>query len=127
MQFIDRTNLTRIRSSIQQALEAVADEYDVKISVGNASFTGNNASIKVDVATIAENGEVNTKEATDFKVCARRYGMAASDLGRTFHYDGHLFTLSGCKPRAKKYPILAKRLDGKTFKFGAPLVKSLLV
>lgn len=126
MQVINRTNLGQLRVSIQSVLAAVAEEYDVKITVGNANYTGRNATIKIEVATVGDDGEVNTKEAMDFRAYASRYGMVPSDLGRSFRNNGYSWTITGCKPRSPRYPIIAERVDGKRFKFSASLVKGLL-
>ena len=44
------------------------------------------------------------------------------DLGQEFQRSGKTFTIVGLKPRSKKYPILAKCSDGKTYKLPVDLV-----
>lgn len=44
------------------------------------------------------------------------------ELGDEFKYDGKTYTIVGLKPRSKRYPILAKCSDGKTYKLTVELV-----
>lgn len=45
-------------------------------------------------------------------------------LGVEFSYGGKHYTFLGMTPRARKYPLLAKGTDGKTWKFGVNILRS---
>jgi len=115
---IDRQVCKDLRAAIAEALASVEAEFGVAISLGNATFTRERVTFKVEAATVDENGDANTKEAADFKLHALEYGLQPHDLGRSFDSLGTTFTIVGLKPRSKKYPILARSAkDGKVYKF----------
>ena len=125
---MDRATVKRIRDVLQTALESLDVEPEIgqKIGfrVGNASFTDSVVTFKVEAATFGENGEKNSKAAEDFKRCAFLWGLSPDDLGKQAEVNGKLVTIVGCKPRSKKYPILARdEKNGKTYKFSATSVK----
>ena len=99
---------------------------DLKAHVGNASFTDNNVTFKIELSTIAENGDVLNKASEDFKLFAGVYGMKPEDFGKSFKANGHTYTICGLKPRSDKYPIIAQREDGKKFKFGDDYTKIMI-
>ena len=57
--------------------------------------------------------------AAAFAKHAARYGLVPTDIGRTFTAKGRAFTVAGCSPRSRKYPILCTDVDGREFKFQA--------
>lgn len=118
IQSIDRSTCRLLRDKINESLQELAQELGVTIEAGNASFTNSNVTFKVNIATKNEDGSVNTKEAEDFRRYAARYGLKPDDLGREFTSNGKRFKITGAKPRASRYPILAERIpDGKGYKF----------
>jgi hypothetical protein len=62
----------------------------------------------------------------DFKRYASRYGLQATDLGRSFTQRRSTFTIVGLVPSRPKYPILVENQNGKRYKFPASKVAALL-
>jgi hypothetical protein len=123
---ITRTLLRTIRIDAQAALLDVAAKHGVQLTFGNGSFArdGSNASLKLEIAGIANDGAVMTKEATDFKRCATSYGLTPKDLGIIFTVNGKQLKLLGCNPRNHKYPIIAMGVkNGKRYKLESDAVK----
>lgn len=117
---LDRTSVRQINSEIESALKAVAEKYGVAIKVGNSRFSNNNCTTKIEIATVAESGEVLTKEAVDFNRYASSMFQITKKLGDTFEFRYDTYEIVGLKPRSSKYPVLAKNLsNNKTFKFPA--------
>lgn len=117
---LDRASVRQINSEIESALKAVAEKYGVAIKVGNSRFSNNNCTTKIEIATIAESGEVLTKEAVDFNRYASSMFQITKKLGDTFEFRYDTYEIVGLKPRSSKYPVLAKNLsNNKTFKFPA--------
>lgn len=125
---ITKALLKEVRSDIDEALKAVGQKHGLQMKCGNASFIpGGNGTMKVEMSSITEGGQVVSKIEEDFKFYASRYGLKPSDLGRTFrNWDGTVYTIVGCKPKAHKYPILATDPSGKRFKFQSYTVKTAL-
>ena len=127
----DRRTLPVLRVAINSALAAVEAQYGIKITVGNARFLPDNATFKIEMATIGTAGVANTREREDFKREAFRYGLNASDLDKEISYgfgSTDRYTIIGLNTRRSKYPIVAKRVrDGKTILLTATGVKSALL
>lgn len=119
----NRQNIRQINSEIESALASIAKKYGVELSVGNTRFTSSNFSTKIEVATIASNGTVMTKEALDFNRYRSLKGIQLN-LGDSFQRNGKTYTVVGYKPRSHKYPVLASCSDGKTYKLPINLVNS---
>ena len=79
---IDRQFLRTAREEIQNILKDYADKHNLQISLGSASFTSENATFKLELATKTTDGSVNTKKAADFKLYASMYGLSPDDLDR---------------------------------------------
>lgn len=120
---LDRASVRQINSEIESALKAVAEKYGIAIKVGNSRFSNTNCTTKIEIATVAESGEVLTKEAVDFNRYASSMFQITKKLGDTFECRYDTYEIIGLKPRSSKYPVLAKNLaNGKTFKFPANAV-----
>lgn len=121
----DRESVRVLRLDLQNALEQFAKENEYAIYVGNATFTGNNITFKLEVSTLNQDGSVNTKESESFRRFASSYELNPDDLGRTFQFGEKTYTIIGMKPRSRKYPILCEN-NGKTYKFPASTVRMYL-
>jgi len=117
----NRQNIRQINSELEAVIKQVAEKYGLEVKLGNTRFTGDNFTTKVQVATVAEGGITMSKEATDFNRYKTILGINM-ELGQEFQRSGKTFTIVGLKPRSKKYPILAKCSDGKTYKLPVDLV-----
>lgn len=120
---LDRQNLKLLRSEIDVALKSLGDKYGIAFQAGNASFTYNNATFKLECNTIGVGGEVIDKDMAEFKSYGSMYGLKDTDLGRLINYNGNIYTVKGLRSSSKKFPIIAKRQDGKMFKLPLSAVK----
>jgi hypothetical protein len=120
-----RDKCKQLRIELDTALKAIGEKLGMTIQVGRSmSFTDSAINIKL-VASLpnATTGVIEPVEAKDFKANTWKWGLEASDLGRTFTHAGDTFEITGAKPKASKFPILAKRGDGKGYKFPADLIR----
>lgn len=117
----NRQNIRQINAEMEAALKAIANKYGVEVNLGSIRFTGANFTTKIQVATVAEGGITMSKEATDFNRYKTILGINM-ELGNEFERNGNTYTIVGLKPRSKKYPVLAKCSDGKTYKLPVSLV-----
>jgi hypothetical protein len=100
-----------VAARIEAALAPLAKELGIQISTKGGTYSPEAYVLKVECATITKDGEVQTKEALDFKAYA-------------FRYNGSTWTLIGCKPRSRKYPLLCRdEGNGKTYKLPADTVR----
>ena len=126
MQF-DKQSLRSLRPQIEAALKSIEKELKVKFSLGSCRFTSENATFKLEVATVSKGGKVASVEATAFKEFASLYNLKPSDLGRSFtSFSGQSFTIIGLNTRKSKYPIIAKDNRDRRFKFSSESVVTAL-
>jgi len=124
---ITATNIPLLRARVNEILKPLAEEYGLKIAAGNASYSDENVTFKLSLATVSEDGIVQTQSAVDLKRYAYRHGLGEDALGKTFSWLGKTLTITGYKPRSRKYPILVKcKEDGTTYKYPLQTVKSAL-
>lgn len=124
---IDRKFLRTFNADAIAALEAVAKRHGVSIAQKAGSFArdGSNATIKFEIATVGNDGQVQTKDAQAFKRDAALFGIDPEALGTTFTVRGTEYRITGLSTRRPKYPISAERVkDGRAFKFPAEVVSS---
>ena len=119
----DRKRIKELRTKIEVALKDFAESENISIELGNASFSEDNVTFKMSCSTVNTDGSVNSKTGEDFKHYCTRYGLKPEALGATFTRDRQQYTITGCKPRSSKYPIIGQRTDGKSFKFSPEDVK----
>jgi len=122
---IDRASCKRLRVEMDKVLIPLGKKLGVDISTGNASYSAENASFKVKVATLGADGTVRDEEAEAFKKNAFMFGLKPEMLNTTFKsFAGDTFEIVGLATRSRKYPVLAKNiLSGKTFKFPVEQIK----
>lgn len=121
---IDRATCKDLRPKILAALKELGEELGVGFSLGNASYSPENATFKLNIGVIAENGTAKTPEAAAFERMASTLGFKPEDLGKVFVSQGVAYKISGYKATRRKYPISATRVhDEKGFKFTVAQVK----
>jgi len=114
---LDRSTVKDLRPKVQEALKAL-EALGLNVQVGNASFSSTSVTFKVELAIVSEGGAIQSKAAETFKRLAYLYGLRPDDLGKTYGP----YTVVGLNPRAKKYPIVARRKDGKDYKIPAEMI-----
>jgi len=115
-----------MRQEINAALKAIADKYDVTILAQGGSYNEQMVQFKLTCTTKGENGEVETKEAKDFKAYAMMYGLQKEDLGREFSNGFDKYKITGLKPRSRKCVIAQRVGSSHSYKFDPNTVKKML-
>ena len=117
---LDTQTLKIVRAKMEEAL-ATLEEIGIHAETGHISYQDQNATVRVEISVMGENGEVVTKEQTDYDLYREMRGLP--ERGTEFRYRGTTYTIAGFKPRSPKYPVLATKADGRTFKFAIDAVK----
>ena len=123
---LDRETLKVVRAKIAEALTGHSmgvslEEIGIHAEVGHISYTAQNASVKIEISVMGEGGEIVTKEATDYDRYRDMHDLP--ERGTQFTSMGHTYTITGLKPRSRKFPVMATRADGKGFKFPYNVVR----
>ena len=117
----DRKTVRTINAEVAEALKQIGEKHGLQIDLAGTSFSPTNFTTKFTCAVVDRDGIAQTVEASDYRVCAKHYGITLQ-LGDSFTHHGHTYTIIGWNSRSKKYPVLATR-DGKTYKLATQFVK----
>jgi len=109
-----------LRDELNAALVPLAKELGVTIRAGNASYSDNTVTFKVEVAV-----EGYDREKEEYEQLCMLYQLKADQRGAAFTYAGQRYTLAGISAKARKFPIIAKRDDGKRYKLPEKAIKPL--
>lgn len=128
---LNKPGITAIRADVQAALEGVARKHGLTLEL--AGITYNSAFLRTRLRMVAPSAVqssapgVSQVPATFVMDCAR-YGLLASDFGRTFRDSkGEAYRITGIVTKRHRYPITAIRLsDGCGTKWPAASVVTLL-
>lgn len=124
---IDRPACRMLRDELEKELIDLANRLGIRIKVGAGSFTESNVIFKVECAVIDQNGEAQSKTAQDFIRWCGEFGLAPTDLHRTFTMTGKQYKIVGLRIRSRKYPVLCETPGNKRQTcFSAPVVKMYL-
>ena len=118
-----RTQLDAFRKDFNETVKDLAKKYDVQIDLGVMRYDDISFKATLNVSNVQtnESGDVLSKEAQDYLKWLDYSFLPYSDLpelGSKFYSRGVEYTITGAKPRSRKYPILAKQVKGGlTYKF----------
>ena len=114
---IDRKTAKILIDRAIELLAPLADEYGVTIAGKGGTMDGPAFTMKIGLTCSGADGQAQTRERRDFAVAASLYGIPDDALDKTFASNGGTYTLCGAKLGSPKFPFIAKRTDGKAFKF----------
>jgi hypothetical protein len=123
---LTRKNVNEIERKVNERLAELSEEIGVNLTVSGGTFSKVEATLKLKIQVQnPDTGSFYTKEGEDFKHNAHLVGMKPSDLGKTFKkYGQEVYTIEGLRIRARKSPILCKKIsNGKMYGFAADAVK----
>lgn len=114
-------------TEIESALQAIAEKYGVQIKRGRGSYTASNFTMKVEVATVGEGGQAQTREydALVQMLPVLDVGVSVADLGATFTHPRAPgpFKIVGYRTRAPKKPFILEVEGGRQLVAGEGFIK----
>lgn len=119
---MDKAIADKLYRELQTTLNAFAKAHNLTFKTGNGRYGSNSLRIPVELFEVTND---KTAEQAEFEKYATLFGLKPTDFGKTFTTCGETYTIVGLAMRSRKYPILAKKQDGRTVKF-TTVVKSLL-
>jgi len=128
IEMFDRTICRAVAEKITEALGPITEEMGLVVEYKSGSFSDTSFKMRIELATISEDGEANTQERTDFLRYAEIYGLSPDDYGREFtNHKGNTFKICGLASRSRKYPVLATKIGSDdVYKFSVEQVRRLL-
>lgn len=123
----DKTACRLLAEEAEKALRAVAERHGLAFAYKGGNFSNTTFVLKGEFAVRSEGGEAQTREVADFRRYASMFGLQAEDFGKAFASNGRSFKISGLRPSAPKYNLIATDLEtGKAFKFVASVIAAKL-
>jgi hypothetical protein len=123
---LDKLTVRHIRTRLTTSVKPLADELGVAIDLGNCTFGPNNCKFQLNVALLDTEGQAITEDIDSFQNNAKLFGFEPNDLNKKFMFRGQSYALCGLKPKSRKYPVIARSDNGKTYKFPCRTVLSAL-
>jgi len=121
---IDAKLIRMLRESIADAIADIGKEHGVILETGNASFSDNNFTLKIEGSQMVGDN-VMTKEAVAYRM-NRMHEQTGLELFERFTYNRMWFKVTGYRTRATKRPILChNQTTGKDHVFPISMVKEL--
>lgn len=128
---MDKAKVQQLRVAIESALRGVEETYGVNVELGRARYNNQSARFAFNVIDnrTGENGQIVQVSGyeVDFQRNCWKWGLESTDIGRQFFHNGKRFTLIGSKASRYRYPIQARRGDGREFKFTVDAIKGHLI
>lgn len=110
----NRQNLKEIRVSINNALRAVAEEFDIVLDIGNISFD-------MDGSKFTTRLTAQPRSAVPRTIHQGPIGM-----GTTFRVRGSNFTIIKVHDNRPKFKFVAQNQNGTRYKFSEELIRQYL-
>lgn len=122
---IDKSTLTEIKADILASLKSIEEKYGISIGFNGGTFFPDNAVLKMTIATVGNQGELNTREKTRFLALCGIYDLKPEHFGATIKVGGAEYTIAGMKPGARVREFLVKKTeDGRTYRVNIEFVKA---
>jgi hypothetical protein len=109
MKAFDKKNLKALRTEIDVALKALGEKHGITLHAGNASFTSEKVTFKLEVTVNDADGSTQTPES----IALKSYYPGLVDKVVTVR--GGNATVVGYMPRRYKYPFLVRMTNGKEY------------
>lgn len=115
-----------LRKDLTSLLEVLEDQHGIKIAIGSMTYDGQSAWFKTTVVLPDSDGTAHSpNELAYIKESKRELSKVIhgfenwKKLGDTFTQGMETYTICGWKPKSRKYPLLGKKANGRTYKFPA--------
>lgn len=114
----DRTSTAAVQAALLEAMQGVAKKFGISVKQAGGSIGGTFAILKFEVATTGEDGAVQSRDASEFKMNSKLYGVPGNMLNKVITLRNEGFKLIGLRVNSSKFPFVVERVrDGKTFVF----------
>jgi len=106
----DRRNVGEVNEAIRKAMREVAERFGLEYTPERFKFSDTATHTKVALTVPKDN------QRADFEKHCGRFGLKPEHFGAKFQCEGREFTITGLKPRNRKYPILVEGARGGRYK-----------
>jgi len=107
MDKINKALLEKVRIKVNESLDHIGKELDLKISLGNMTYRDYNATGKIKIEVV-ENGQAMTVEYVDLLNFADLHKI---DLDTIYKLNGNPVIVTGYSWKSSKYPVIVTDLN----------------
>jgi hypothetical protein len=116
-----KTEVQILRNDLQEGLKEIFFDTDWEAEVGSGTYSDRKATFKVEIIDNADGDGYKQL----FEELAPLFGIDPSWYGVTFSTYHGTYTITKIKPKNRKYPIIAEKVnDGKPYKFSPEDIRS---
>ncbi len=112
---VKKQEFINFRNEVNEALKEISNKYNIDLKAGNITYTNNSFTCKLEAKAKEIDGK--SYEQIEFEKYCMIYNLKPTDYNKLIQYCGNTYILVGFKPRSGKYPILAKKDDGKLISY----------
>lgn len=118
---ISKDMVKKFRVDFDKAVQQLAKQYDVEISIGTITLAGTEFRGRITVK-MNKVGDVEADKFNFDKVC-HFIGLKPEDYGKSFIANGKHLTVKGVDLNARKNTVILEGSDGKTYKSTPGLIR----
>jgi len=119
---MERETVARYRKELNAILKEYGELVGLQFNLGNIKYSSTDFSCTLKGITASSPEEA---DQLNWNSNCRLVGFTSEDYGKEFKARGSSYKLVGIRPKARKYPIVAKKeSDGKSYIFSASFIKS---
>ncbi len=101
------SNLDAVHADVIKAMQEVCDKHGIAYKKGGTRYSDSTAKFSIELLAAAGEGAITADKGLYEKYASRK-GLNPKAFGVEFEAtDGNLYTVSGIKPKGKKYSLLA--------------------
>jgi len=120
----DRAAVRLVADEAKAALDAVAAKYGLTVSYAGGTFMPTDANFKFQFQCVAESVDGKPGVPVGFARDMKVLGLPEDCFGKTFTWQRRGYTIEGSHLSSRKYPVLCKRDDGKSFSMTVEAVRT---
>lgn len=115
-----------LRADLKKVFEKYHEDTEIHLSMGNMTYSDTDITFKVSAKRIAKGVDPELESLRlSLKKYGRLYGLSEKDFLRPLvTKNGEKMVLLGIKPRARKFPLIVKKANGKRFRYSEKVLEN---
>ena len=127
MNSFTREETKEMRETLNKEFAKLGKKLNICIGeIANIKF-GDEITFKLRITKAPAAGKTVDFNKIDWDKYCRNFGLGSNDFGKKVSIRNAMYVIDGINPRSTKYPITARRADGKRFKFTSMSVRSAIM
>ena len=123
-----KNEIREFRTQFKEAVKQLEKDFNVDINIGNIRYDAVEFSGKMTVKKTTKDAVAYAEDKikSNFERLAPSYGVNPNWYGKTYISQGKTMKVVGINTRARKYPIMLKGSDGKSYKSSPSILRVMM-